>query len=210
MIKKSIFQILNGFRVVAFWIFAALLIISIKEAVRESGVNITVEDAVLGDKINEYAGIQEFTCVCNGKTITVSDTKGRKTGDKVQLIFRDGKYYALVNPEYPDNGVTLKDRVSYHFTMATGGNLIFTFIAYIFLLIFTFKSRKESRQEYPILFIITHICGLMSAVLFILWCFWLDFLNLIVYAVIFGCIWIIRVIIRSVSGKNKTIEVKEI
>lgn len=202
MIKKIFFQILNGFRVVAFWIFVALLIVSIMAAVREAQVNVIVEDAVLGDKINEYAGIQEFRCNCNGKSIIVHDTDGRKTGDEVQLIFRDGDYYSIVNPEFPDNGVTLKDRVSYHFTMATGGNLLFTFIAYIFFLIVTFKSRKESWKEYPKLFIITHIFGAVSAALFYVYCFWLDFLNLIIYAVIFGCIWIIRVIIHNVSIRS--------
>ena len=192
MIKKSILQILYGFRIVSFWVFVALLVVSIMAAVRESKVNITVEDAVLGYKINEYAGIQEFNCVCGGKSITVHDTKGRKTGDEVQLIFRDGEYYALVNPEFPDNGVTLKDRVSYRFNMATGGNLLFTLIAYIILFIVTFKSRKESWEEYPKLHIVTHVFGVVSVVLFVLWCFWLDFLNLIVYAVIFAIIWIMH------------------
>ena len=147
MVKKSILQILNGFRIVAFWIFVSLLVVSIVEAVREMQVEVTVEDAVLGDKIIEYAGIQEFGCICNGERIIVHDTEGRKTGDAVQLIFRDGKYYSLVSTMFPDNGVKLWNRVSYRFTMATGGNLIF-------------------------------------------------------YAVIFGVIWIVRVIVHSVSLKT--------
>ena len=201
MMKKSIFQVFNGFRVIAFWIFASLLVISVMAAVRESRVHVTVEDAVLGDKINEYAAGQEFICMHNGERLIVVDTEGRKTGDKVQLIFRDGKYYSLVNPDYPDIGVTLKDRISYRFTMATGGNLLFTVIAYVFFYILTFKTRTESRKEYPVLFIVTHIFGLISVFLFWIYCFWLDFLNLIVYAVIFAVIWIIRVIVHNVRTK---------
>lgn len=205
MIKKSIFQILNGFRIIAFWIFASLLVISVMAAVRESKVKITVEDAVLGYKINEYGmgdRIQEFDCVVNGRKIVVHDTEGRKTGDKVQLIFRDGEYYALVSSEFPESGVTLKDRISYRFTMATGGNLIFTLIAYVFFFIITFKTRKDLRKEYPVLFIVTHVFGLISVFLFWIYCFWLEFFNLIVYAVIFAIIWIIRVIVhnRRTSG----------
>ena len=205
MIKKSIFQILNGFRIIAFWIFASLLVISVMAAERESKVKITVEDAVLGYKINEYGvgdRIQEFDCVVNGRKIVVHDTEGRKTGDKVQLIFRDGEYYALVSSEFPDNGVTLRDRISYRFTMATGGNLVFTLIAYVFFFIITFKTRKEFRKEYPVLFIVTHVFGLISVFLFWIYCFWLEFFNMIVYAVIFAIIWIIRVIVhnRRTSG----------
>ena len=205
MIKKSIFQIFNGFRIVAFWIFASLFVLSVMEAVRESKVKVTVEDAVLGYKINEYGAgqrIQEFDCVVNGRKIVVHDLEGRKTGDEVQLIFRDGEYYAIVNPKYPNSGVALKDRISYRFTMATGGNLIFTVIAYVFFFILTIKSRKDFRKEYPILFIITHICGLLSVFLFLIYCFWLDFLNLIVYAVIFAVIWIIRVIVHNVQRSS--------
>ena len=200
MVKKSILQILNGFRIVAFWIFVALLVVSIVEAVREMQVEVTVEDAVLGDKINEYAGIQEFGCICNGERIIVHDTEGRKTGDAVQLIFRDGEYYSLVSRKFPDNGVKLWNRVSYRFTMATGGNLPFTLIAYIVFLIATIKTRKEFRQEYPKLFIVTHIFGAVSVVLFYIYCFWLDFLNLIAFGVIFGVIWIVRVIVKT-AGK---------
>ena len=205
MIKKSIFQILNGFRIIAFWIFASLLVISVMAAERESKVKITVEDAVLGYKINEYGmgdRIQEFDCVVNGRKIVVHDTEGRKTGDQVQLIFRDGEYYALVSSEFPENGVTLKDRISYRFTMATGGNLVFTLIAYVFFFIITFKTRKDLRKEYPVLFIVTHVFGLISVFLFWIYCFWLEFFNLIVYAVIFAIIWIIRVIVhnRRTSG----------
>ncbi len=206
MIKKSVFQILNGFRVVAFWIFASLLVISVMAAVQESKVNVTVEDGVLGDKINEYGAgtkIQEFYCTCNGEKIVVQDTDGHKTGDKVQLIFRDGEYYALVNPENPDVGVTLKDRISYRFTMATGGNLLFTVIAYVFLLILTIKTIKEAWKEYPILHIVTHICGLISLILFMIYCFWLDFLNLIIFAVTFSIIWIIRVILHNARKKEE-------
>ena len=206
MVKKSILQILNGFRIVAFWIFVALLVVSIVEAVREMQVEVTVEDAVLGDKINEYAGIQEFNCVCNGTNITVRDTEGRKTGDAVQLIFRDGQYYSLVSTMFPDNGVKLWNRVSYRFTMATGGNLLFTLIAYIVFFIPTFKSRKEFRLEYPRLFWVTHIFGAISVVLFYIYCFWFEFLNLIAYAVIFGIIWIFRVIVHNVLlAKNKSV-----
>ncbi|MCR5103049.1 MAG: hypothetical protein K6B68_01105 [Eubacterium sp.] len=200
MVKKSILQILNGFRIVALWIFVALLVVSIVEAVREMQVEVTVEDAVLGDKINEYASIQEFNCVCNGTNITVRDTEGRKTGDAVQLIFRDGQYYSLVSTMFPDNGVKLWNRVSYRFTMATGGNLLFTFIAYIVFFIPTFKSRKEFRLEYPKLFIFTHIFGAVSVVLFYIYCFWFEFLNLIAFGVIFGVIWIVRVIVKT-AGK---------
>ena len=205
MIKKSIVQILNGFRIIAFWIFASLLVISVMAAERESKVKITVEDAVLGYKINEYGmgeRIQEFDCVVNGRKIVVHDTEGRKTGDKVQLIFRDGEYYALVSSEFPENGVTLKDRISYRFTMATGGNLVFTLIAYVFFFIITFKTRKEFRKEYSVLLIVTHVFGLISVFLFWIYCFWLEFFNLIVYAVIFAIIWIIRVIVhnRRTSG----------
>jgi len=206
MVKKCILQILNGFRIVAFWIFVSLLVVSVVEAVREMQVEVTVEDAVLGDKVNEYAGIQEFSCICNGERIIVHDTEGRKTGDAVQLIFRDGKYYSLVSTMFPDNGVKLWNRVSYRFTMATGGNLLFTLIAYIVFFIPTFKSRKEFRLEYPRLFWITHIFGLVSAVLFYIYCFWFDFINLIFYAVIFGVIWIVRVIVHNVLlAKNKSV-----
>ena len=196
MIKKSVFPVLNGFRVVAFWIFTSLLVISVMAAVQELKVNVTVEDGVLGDKINEYGAgtrIQEFYCDCNGEKIVVQDTDGHKAGDNVQLIFRDGEYYALVNPENPDIGVTLSDRISYRFTMATGGNLLFTVIAYVLFLVLTIKTIKESWKEYPVLLTVTHICGLISLILFMRFCFWLDFLNLIIYAVIFAIIWIIRV-----------------
>lgn len=206
MIKKSVFQILNGFRVVAFWMFISLLVVSVMAAVRESEVNVTVEDGVLSDKINEYGAdtrIQEFYCTCNGEKIVVQDTDGHKTGDKVQLIFRDGEYYSLVDPEYPDVGVTLKDRISYRFTMATGGNLLFTVIAYVFFLILTINTIKDSWKEYPVLIIVTHVCGLISVFLFVTYCFWLDFLNLIIYAVIFSIIWIIRVIIHNVRKKDE-------
>ena len=204
MVKKSIFQILNGFRVVAFWIFMALLVVSIMAAVREARVEITLEDGVLGDRINHYGldgNIQEFDCNVNGKNIVVVDTEGRKTGDKVQLIFRDGSYYALVNPDFPDSGVTFMDRVSFRFNMATGGNLLFTVIAYVFFLLLTLKTRKETIEEFPILLIITHIAGLLSVILFILMCYWLDFVNLIIYAVIFAIIWMGWVIVHNVRKK---------
>ena len=126
--------------------------------------------------------------------------EGRKAGDEVQLIFRDGEYYAIVNPKYPDSGVSFKDRISYRFTMATGGNLLFTVIAYVVFLILTIKSRKGFREEYPKLFIITHICGVLSVILFQIYSFWLDFLNLIVYAVIFAIIWIIRVLVHTTAA----------
>lgn len=205
LIKKSIFQIFNGFRIVAFWIFASLLFLSVIAAVRESKVKVTVEDAVLGYKINEYGigtRIQEFDCVVNGRKIVVYDTNGRKTGDNVQLIFRDGEYYSLVDPENPEIGVSMKERISYRFTMATGGNLFFTVIAYVFFFLLTIKSRKEHRKEYPVLFIVTHICGILSVFLFWIYCYWLDFLNLIFYAVIFAIIWIVRVIAHNIKLKN--------
>ena len=193
-LKSAVFQVLNGFRIVAFWIFMALLVVSVMEAVRESKVTITVEDAVLGDKLNELASGQEFIVNHNGERLTVHTDKRWKTGDTVQLIFRNGNYYAIVNPDNPKVGVDFWERVNYRFTMATGGNLLFTFMAYALLLIITFKHRKGFRKEYPVLFWVTHVCGLLSVGLFILWCFWLDFLNLIIYGVIFAIIWIVRVI----------------
>ena len=206
MFKKSVFQILNGFRAIAFWIFASLLVISVMAAAQESKVNVTVEDGVLGDKINEYGAgtrIQEFYCTCNGEKIIVQDTDGHKTGDKVQLIFRDGEYYSLVSRDFPENGVDFWNRISYRFTMATGGNLLFTVIAYVFLLILTFKTIKETWKEYPVLHIVTHICGLISLFLFMIYCFWLDFLNLIIYAVIFAIIWIVRAFLHNARKKEE-------
>ena len=193
--KKAIFQILNGFRIVAFWIFAALLVVSVMAAVDESKVNVTVEDAVLGDKINDLASGQEFLVNHNGERLVVMVTKdyGMETGDEVQLIFRDGEYYSLVNPDFPKNGVDFWERVSYRFTMATGGNLFFTLIAYVLLLLITIKHRSGFRKEYPVLFAVTHVCGILSVGLFILWCYWLEFINLIFYAVIFAVVWIVRV-----------------
>lgn len=201
--KKIVFQILNGFRIVSFWIFMALLVVSVMEAVRESKVKITVKDGVLGEVIHEGPWFTEFQCTCDGESIQVTDTEGRKKGDKVQLIFRNGRFYSLRSTEFPENGVEFWNRVNYRFTMATGGNLFFTFIAYVFFFLITIKARKGFRKEYPILFIVTHVCGLLSVFLFYIWCYWLEFINLIFYAVVFAFIWIIRVIVKQIRFKKQ-------
>ena len=201
MAKKIIFQILNSFRVIAFWIFISLIFVSIVAAREEMKVTVTVEDGVLGDRINNIASGQEFICVCNGKNITVFDTIGREKGDKVQVIFRDGEYYALVDPENPKIGVDKWDRINYKFNMATGGNWFFTFAAYIFFLVLTIKSRKEFRNEYPILLTVTHVFGLISVFLFYIYCFWIEFFTLILYAVVFAIIWINRIVSHNLRRK---------
>ena len=202
MIKDIFFQIMNSFRLVAFWLMLSLTMLGLAAAISEMKVTVTVEDAVLGDRINHYASGQEFYCMVNGKRIVVFDTENRNTGDEVQLIFRDGNYYAIRSSKFPDVGVGTWERVSYRFTSSTGGNVVFVVIAYIVLTLLTIRSRTGFRKEYKILAIVTHVFGLIFTILFFLTAFWLDVQALIVYAVLFGVICIIWVIVHNVNGKR--------
>ena len=201
MVKSIIFQILNSFRIITFWLLIPFIFIGCMAAIRESKVEITLKDAVLRTRVNHYASAQEFECEVDGRSVIVVDDYEHEVGDQVQLIYRDGEYYALVDPENPKIGVDKWDRINYKFNMATGGNWFFTFAAYIFFLVLTIKSRKEFRNEYPILLTVTHVFGLISVFLFYIYCFWIEFFTLILYAVVFAIIWINRIVSHNLRQK---------
>lgn len=206
MLKNIIFQIFNSFRIIAFWLLIPFLFIGCSAAIRESKVEITLKDAVLRDKVNQYASAQEFECVVDGRSVIVVDPYEHEIGDKVQLIYRNGEYYSIRSEEFPDNGVTLKERVMFKYTDTTKGNDVFILIAYILFTILTFKTRKEFRQRYFIPAIVTHVFGIITAIFFVLTCFWLDVLTLIIYAVIFALFWIIWIIVKNVKTQSRIAE----
>ncbi len=198
MIKSIIFQILNSFRIITFWLLIPFIFIGCRAAIRESKVEITLKDAVLRTRVNHYASAQEFECEVDGRSVIVVDDYEHEVGDQVQLIYRDGEYYSIRSEEFPDNGVTLKNRVMFRYTDTTKGNDVFILIAYIILTILTFKTRKDFRQKYFVPVIVTHIFGVITAILFVLTCFWLDVSVLVIYAVIFAIFWVIWIIVKNV------------
>ena len=200
MVKSIIFQILNSFRIITFWLLIPFIFIGCMAAIRESKVEITLKDAVLRTRVNHYASAQEFECEVDGRSVIVVDDYEHEVGDQVQLIYRDGEYYSIRSEEFPDSGVTLKNRVMFRYTDATKGNDVFILIAYIILTILTFKTRKDFRQKFFVPAIVTHIFGVITAILFVLTCFWLDVFVLIIYAVIFGIFWIIWIIVKNLKG----------
>ena len=200
MVKSIIFQILNSFRIITFWLLIPLIFIGCMAAIRESKVEITLKDAVLRTRVNHYASAQEFECAVDGRSVIVVDDYEHEVGDQVQLIYRDGEYYSIRSEEFPDSGVTLKERVKFRYTDTTKGNDVFILIAYIILTILTFKTRKDFRQKYFVPAIVTHIFGVITAILFVLTCFWLDVLVLVIYAVIFAIFWIIWIIVKNLKG----------
>ena len=200
MVKSIIFQILNRFRIITFWLLIPFIFIGCMAAIRESKVEITLKDAVLRTRVNHYASAQEFECEVDGRSVIVVDDYEHEVGDQVQLIYRDGEYYSIRSEEFPDSGVTLKERVKFRYTDATKGNDVFILIAYIILTILTFKTRKDFRQKFFVPAIVTHIFGVITAILFVLTCFWLDVFVLIIYAVIFAIFWIIWIIVKNLKG----------
>jgi len=202
LVKRIIFQILNSFRIIAFWLLIPFLYIGCMAAIRESKVEITIKDTVLRRQVNHYASAQEFECVVDGRSVIVVDAYKHKTGDRVQLIYRDGEYYSIRSEEFPDNGVSLTDRVRFRYVETTKGNDAFILIAYILLSILTFKTRKDFRRDYFIPAIITHVFGVITAVLFVLTCYWLDVITLIFYAVVFAIFWIVWIIVRNVNKRT--------
>ncbi len=198
MVKSIIFQILNSFRIITFWLLIPFIFIGCRAAIRESKVEITLKDAVLRTRVNHYASAQEFECEVDGRSVIVVDDYEHEVGDQVQLIYRDGEYYSIRSEEFPDNGVTLKNRVMFRYTDTTKGNDVFILIAYIILTILTIKTRKDFRQKYFVPAIVTHIFGVITAILFVLTCFWLDVLVLVIYSVIFAIFWIIWIIVKNV------------
>ena len=200
MVKSIIFQILNSFRIITFWLLIPLIFIGCMAAIRESKVEITLKDAVLRTRVNHYASAQEFECEVDGRSVIVVDAYEHEVGDQVQLIYRDGEYYSIRSEEFPDSGVTLKERVKFRYTDTTKGNDVFILIAYIILTILTFKTRKDFRQKYFVPAIVTHIFGVITAIFFVLTCFWLDVLVLVIYAVIFAIFWIIWIIVKNLKG----------
>ena len=200
MVKSIIFQILNSFRIITFWLLIPFIFIGCRAAIRESKVEITLKDAVLRTRVNHYASAQEFECEVDGRSVIVVDDYEHEVGDQVQLIYRDGEYYSIRSEEFPDNGVTLKNRVMFRYTDTTKGNDVFILIAYIILTILTFKTRKDFRQKYFVPAIVTHIFGVITAILFVLTCFWLDVLVLVIYAVIFVIFWVIWIIVKNLKG----------
>ena len=199
MLKKVVFEILNSFRIISFWLLVSFLIIGVSAAIRESKVKITIEDTVLGEKVNEYASGQEFQCVVNGRSLVVVDHEGRETGDEVQLIFRNGEYYAIRSEQFPEIGVDKWSRISFKFTDTTKGNEVFVLIAYILFTILTIKSRKDFRKKYFVSAIVTHVFGVLTVIGFIWTCFWLDVMALIVYAVVFAIFWIVWVLVKNIK-----------
>ena len=200
MVKSIIFQILNSFRIITFWLLIPFIFIGCMAAIRESKVEITLKDAVLRTRVNHYASAQEFECEVDGRSVIVVDAYEHEVGDQVQLIYRDGEYYSIRSEEFPDSGVTLKERVKFRYTDATKGNDVFILIAYIILTILTFKTRKDFRQKFFVPAIVTHIFGVITAILFVLTCFWLDVFVLVIYAVIFAIFWIIWIIVKNLKG----------
>lgn len=199
MIKNIIFQLLNSFRIITFWLLLPFLFIGCRAAINESKVEITLKDTVLGDQVNHYASAQEFECVVDGRRLIVVDAYKHESGDKVQLIYRDGEYYSIRSEEFPDSGVTLKERVSYKYTETTKGNDFFILIVYIILTILTFRTRKDFRQIYFKPSIVTHVFGCITAVFFVLTCFWLEFITLIIYAIIFSIFWIVWITVKNIK-----------
>ena len=200
MVKSIIFQILNSFRIITFWLLIPFIFIGCRAAIRESKVEITLKDAVLRTRVNHYASAQEFECEVDGRSVIVVDDYEHEVGDQVQLIYRDGEYYSIRSEEFPDNGVTLKNRIMFRYTDTTKGNDVFILIAYIILTILTIKTRKDFRQKYFVPAIVTHIFGVITAILFVLTCFWLDVFVLVIYAVIFARFWVIWIIVKNLKG----------
>lgn len=199
MFKSIIFQILNGFRIVTFWLLIPFLFIGFSAAIKESKVEITLKDTVLRRQVNHYANAQEFECVVDGRSVIVVDDYEHEVGDQVQLIYRNGEYYSIRSEEFPDNGVTLKERVRFKYIDATKGNDFFILIAYILFTILTFGTRKDFRKKYFMQACVTHVFGGLTAIFFVITCFWLDVITLIFYAVIFSIFWIIWIIVKNVK-----------
>ncbi|MCR5214983.1 MAG: hypothetical protein K6E10_11260 [Eubacterium sp.] len=162
-------------------------------------MEITLKDTVLGSQVNHYASAQEFECVVDGRRVVVVDNYKHETGDKVQLIYRDGEYYSIRSEEFPDSGVTLMERLRFKYIDNTKGNDFFILIVYILLTILTFRTRIDFRKKYFKLAIVTHVFGGITAVLFVLTCFWLDVITLIFYAVIFSIFWIVWITVKNVK-----------
>ena len=207
MVKNIIFQILNSFRIIAFWLLIPFLFIGGQAAIRESKVEITIKETVLGERINHYASGQEFQCVVDGRSVVVVDHYEHEEGDTVELIYRNGELYGIRNEEFPEIGVDLGDRVRYKYTEETKGNDAFILMALILFTILTIKSRKEFRKKYFIPAIVTHVAGVLMGIFFIMTCFWLECLVPIFYAVTFAIFWIIWIIVKNIknaSGGNET------
>ena len=195
--KRILGDLLNGLRIVLFWILVGFVALGVMSAYKEMHVDVTVADGIVGESIVVGSYSTEYSCIVNGSEVKLYDTASHVPGDKVLVIVRDGDPYAIVSSDKVDSYTSMPSRIMRAINYDLKGDYKFVLIPYILLLFITLRSRREFRKTYPILIVVTHIFGLIFAWLFYITAFWLYVAVPVVYGVIFSVVWIVRILIRA-------------
>ena len=195
--KRILGDLLNGLRIVLFWILMGFVAIGVSSAYREMHVDVTVADGIVGESIVAGRYSTEYSCIVNGSEVKLYDTASHAPGDKVLVVVRDGYPYAIVSSDKVDSYTSMPSRIMRAINYDLKGDYKFVLIPYILLLLVTLRSRREFRKTHPILIVVTHIFGLIFAWFFYITAFWIYVTVPVVYGVIFSVVWIVRILIRA-------------
>ncbi len=195
--KRILGDLLNGLRIVLFWILMGFVAIGVSSAYKEMHVDVTVADGIVRESIVVDSYSTEYSCIVNGSEVKLHDTAAHAPGDKVLVVVRDDYPYAIVSSDKVDSYTSMPSRIMRAINYDLKGDYKFVLIPYILLLLVTLRSRREFRKTYPILIVVTHIFGLIFAWLFYITAFWLYVAVPVIYGVIFSVVWIVRILIRA-------------
>lgn len=195
--KRIFSDLLNGLRIVLFWILMGFVALGVLSAYKEMHVDVTVADGIVGESIVAGNYSTEYSCIVNGSEVKLHDTAAHAPGDRVLVIVRDGNPYAIVSSDKVDSYTSMPSRIMRAINYDLKGDYVFVLIPYILMLLVTLRSRREFRKTYPILIVVTHIFGLIFAWLFYITAFWFYVAVPVVYGVIFSVVWIVRILMRA-------------
>lgn len=195
--KRIFSDLLNGLRIVLFWILVGFVALGVMSAYKEMHVDVTVADGIVGESIVVGSYSTEYSCIVNGSEVKLYDTASHVPGDRVLVIVRDGYPYAIVSSDEVDSYTSMPSRIIRAINYDLKGDYKFVLIPYILLLLVTLRSRRDFRKSYPVLIVVTHIFGLIFAWLFYITAFWFYVAVPVVYGVIFSVVWIVRILMRA-------------
>ena len=195
--KRIFSDLLNGLRIVLFWILVGFVALGVMSAYKEMHVDVTVADGIVGESIVVGRYSTEYSCIVNGSEVKLYDIASHAPGDKVLVVVRDGYPYAIVSSDKVDSYTSMPSRIMRAINYDLKGDYKFVLIPYILLLLVTLRSRRDFRKSYPVLIVITHIFGLIFAWLFYITAFWFYTAAPVAYGIIFSVVWLIGILMRA-------------
>ncbi len=101
--KRIFSDLLNGLRIVLFWILVGFVALGVMSAYKEMHVDVTVADGIVGESIVVGSYSTEYSCIVNGSEVKLYDTASHVPGDRVLVIVRNGDPYAIVSSDKVDS-----------------------------------------------------------------------------------------------------------